>query len=82
MGSEAQLVVDIRAFIHRYVDFGESFENVGTHYVLLTWLYDAFNKLPYFGRQSEHRAAPRTAAEPALWPAVPPSALKLFLNPI
>ena len=35
-GSEAQLVADIRTFIHRYVDFGESFENVATHYVLLT----------------------------------------------
>ena len=45
-GSEAELVADIRAFIHRYVDFGESFENVATHYVLLTWLYDAFNELP------------------------------------
>jgi hypothetical protein len=42
-GSEARLVAEIRAFIHRYVDFGESFENVATHYVLLTWLYDAFN---------------------------------------
>ena len=46
-GSEAELVADIRAFIHRYVDFSESFENVATHYVLLTWLYDAFNELPY-----------------------------------
>ena len=46
-GSEAQLVAEIRAFIHRYVDFDEVFENVATHYVLLTWLYDAFNELPY-----------------------------------
>lgn len=45
-GSEALLVADIRAFIHRYVDFSEPFENVATHYVLLTWLYDAFNELP------------------------------------
>lgn len=35
-GSEAQLVADIRAFIHRYVDLSEMFENVVTHYVLLT----------------------------------------------
>ena len=46
-GSEAQLVADIRTFIHRYVDFSKSFENVATHYILLSWLYDAFNELPY-----------------------------------
>ena len=53
-GSEAQLVADIRAFIHRYVDFGESFENVATHYVLLTWLYDAFNELPYLRLRGDY----------------------------
>jgi len=44
-GSEAELVAAIREFIHRYVDLGETFENVATHYVLLSWLYDAFNEL-------------------------------------
>ena len=53
-GSEAQLVADIRTFIHRYVDFGESFENVATHYVLLTWLYDAFNELPYLRLRGDY----------------------------
>ena len=53
-GSEAQLVAEIRAFIHRYVDFDEVFENVATHYVLLTWLYDAFNELPYLRLRGDY----------------------------
>jgi hypothetical protein len=53
-GSEEQLVADIRAFIHRYVDFSESFENVATHYVLLSWLYDAFNELPYLRLRGDY----------------------------
>ena len=46
-GTEAQLLLDIRAFIHRYADLTPAFENVAIHYVLLSWLYDAFNELPY-----------------------------------
>ena len=53
-GSEAQLLADIRAFIHRYVDFSELFENVATYYVLLTWLYDAFNELPYLRLRGDY----------------------------
>ena len=36
------------------MDFGQSFENVGTHYVLLTWLYDAFNELPYLRLRGDY----------------------------
>lgn len=46
-GSEEALVADICAFIHRYVDLTPVFEKVATYYVLLSWLYDAFNELPY-----------------------------------
>ncbi|WP_338695230.1 hypothetical protein V5279_03815 [Bradyrhizobium sp. 26S5] len=46
-GSEQQLVSDIAEFIHRYADLSPSFEKVACYYVLLTWLYDAFNDLPY-----------------------------------
>jgi hypothetical protein len=46
-GSEEKLVADIQQFIHRHVDLDASFEKVATYYVLLTWLYDAFNELPY-----------------------------------
>jgi tRNA A37 threonylcarbamoyladenosine biosynthesis protein TsaE len=30
------------------------FENVATHYVLLTWLYDAFNELPYLRLRGDY----------------------------
>lgn len=46
-GSEEKLVADIQEFIHRHVDLDVSFEKVATYYVILTWLYDAFNELPY-----------------------------------
>lgn len=46
-GSEAELVSAIQQFIHRYVDLEPVFERVATYYVLLSWLYDAFNELPY-----------------------------------
>ncbi len=46
-GSEKDLLSDIRSFIHRYSDLSPTFEKVATYYVLLTWLYDAFNDLPY-----------------------------------
>ena len=46
-GSEKELLSDIQSFIHRYVDLSPTFEKVATYYVLLSWLYDAFNDLPY-----------------------------------
>lgn len=46
-GSEMQLLSDVQAFLHRYVDLSPAFESVATYYVVLTWLYDAFNELPY-----------------------------------
>lgn len=46
-GSEENLVDAIRKFIHCYVDLSPAFERIATFYVILTWLYDAFNELPY-----------------------------------
>lgn len=37
----------VRAFIHRYVDLPPTFEEIAAHYVLLSWVYDAFSDLPY-----------------------------------
>src|SRR5262249_16093596 len=45
--SEQHLVSEIANFIHRYADLSPTFERVACYYVLLTWLYDAFNDLPY-----------------------------------
>ena len=45
--SEQALVEEIRAFIHRYADISPLFEQIASYYVLFTWVYDAFNELPY-----------------------------------
>lgn len=44
---KANLLADIRDYLHRYVDLPELFEDLAAHYVLLSWVYDAFNELPY-----------------------------------
>lgn len=49
-----ELVDDIRAFIHRYVDLGPLYEEIAAHYVLLTWVHDAFNELPYLRFQGDY----------------------------
>jgi hypothetical protein len=46
-GTEQELVEAIRAFIRRYVDVSPLFEQIASYYVLFTWVYDAFNELPY-----------------------------------
>lgn len=46
-GSESDLVSEIKAFVHRYVDVSPFFEEVAAYYVLFSWLYDSFNELPY-----------------------------------
>lgn len=46
-GTEQELISEVIGFIHRYADLSPSFEQVAGHYVLLSWLYDAFNDLPY-----------------------------------
>jgi hypothetical protein len=53
-GTEEKLIWDIRQFIHRYVDFDPTFEKVATYYVLLSWLYDAFNELPYLRLRGDY----------------------------
>jgi len=45
--TEAALVGAIRTFIHRYVDLSPLFEKLAAYYVLFSWLYDAFNEVPY-----------------------------------
>lgn len=41
------LIREVRDFIHRHVDLSPLFEEIAAHYVLLTWVYDAFNELGY-----------------------------------
>ena len=46
-GNIDQLVIEIKSFINRYVDLSEEFEITCAYYVLLSWVYDDFNELPY-----------------------------------
>lgn len=45
--STQQLKNDIYAFIRRYIELPDTEQHIAVHYVLLTWLYDKFNELPY-----------------------------------
>lgn len=53
---KANLVAAIEAFLHRYVDLSPTFEKIAAHYVLLSWVYDAFNELPYIRFQGDYGA--------------------------
>jgi len=53
-GSDSELLSEIRAFIHRYVDVTPLFEEIASYYVLLTWIYDAFNELPYLRARGDY----------------------------
>jgi len=52
-GDKGDLVVEIQAFLHRYVDLSPLFEEGAAHYVLLTWVYDAFSDLGYLRLRGE-----------------------------
>lgn len=45
--SEKKLLEEIQAFIHKYLDISDVFEQIATYYVLFTWMYDRFNEVPY-----------------------------------
>jgi hypothetical protein len=44
---EESLRRDVRAFIHRSVELPGDAEIIAVEYVFLTWVYDAFEELPY-----------------------------------
>lgn len=46
-GSTQELLSEIQGFIHRYLDISLRFERIASFYVLLTWIYDKFDQLPY-----------------------------------
>lgn len=53
-GLRHELIADIEAFLHRYVDLSPLFEKIAAHYVLLTWVHDAFGELPYMRLRGEY----------------------------
>ncbi|WP_417477278.1 hypothetical protein [Maricaulis sp.] len=53
-GETADLLDAIRSYLHRYVDVPEAFERLAAHYVLLSWVHDRFNELPYLRRRGDY----------------------------
>lgn len=53
-GLKDELIADIQAFLHRYVDLSPIFEQIAAYYVLLTWVHDAFGELPYLRLRGEY----------------------------
>ena len=51
---KAELLADLKAFIHRYVGFSPVFEDIASHYILLSWVYDKFNEVPYLRLAGEY----------------------------
>jgi hypothetical protein len=45
--NEEEILAEIQAFIHKYLDISEVFEQIATYYVLFTWMFDRFNEVPY-----------------------------------
>lgn len=46
-GSQKELLADVQAYIHRYLDIDRFYEKLASYYVLFTWVYDLFETLPY-----------------------------------
>lgn len=49
-----ELIADIQAFLHRYVDLSPHFEQIAAYYVLLSWVHDAFGELPYLRLRGDY----------------------------
>jgi hypothetical protein len=45
--SQKELILEIQQFIYRYLSISDFFEKIASYYVLLTWIFDDFNELPY-----------------------------------
>ena len=53
-GAVARLVAEIDAYLYRYVDLSEAFRRIAGYYILLSWVYDAFNELPYLRLRGDY----------------------------
>ena len=52
-GTTEDLITAIGTYLDRYVDLSPAFRVIAARYVLLTWVYDAFNELPYLRFRGE-----------------------------
>ena len=53
-GSVEELLNEIEAYLYRYVDLSKVFFRIASSYILLTWVYDAFNELPYLRLRGDY----------------------------
>lgn len=52
-GDVGSLVNEIEGYMDRYVAVSERFRRLAAYYILLTWVYDAFQELPYLRLQAD-----------------------------
>lgn len=45
--SQKELIQKIQTFIHKYLSVSPFFEKIASYYVLLSFIYDDFNEIPY-----------------------------------
>jgi len=50
----ADLVDRIQDLVHKYIEVSDFFERLTAYYVLLTWLYDAFDVVPYLRARGDY----------------------------
>lgn len=48
-----RLSAEIQSFLHRYTDISPTFETIAVSYILLSWVYEHFNELPYLRFRGE-----------------------------
>src|SRR3989344_5815032 len=53
-GTDAELLQEIQDFIHKRLDISPAFERIATQYVLLTWIFDRLNELPYLRARGDY----------------------------
>jgi len=46
-GSPDELLDEVRWYLHRWVDLSPPFERIAALYVMLTWVHDCFDEVPY-----------------------------------
>jgi len=46
-GTTQKLIEEIQSHIHRYLEVSPRFEKLAAYYVLLTWIYDRLDTVPY-----------------------------------
>lgn len=52
--SVPELISSIDRYLSRYVDLGDQFRTLASAYILLTWVYDAFQELPYLRLRGDY----------------------------